>query len=67
MKEIAIIGTGAYGLSIALSLLKKNKKIKMWVESKERADFLNNNKSYPYTIFNRSITFNKNNYYKIIN
>ena len=44
MKEIAIIGTGAYGLSIALSLLKKNKKIKMWVESKERADFLNKNK-----------------------
>ena len=28
--------------------------------------FLNNNKSYPYTIFNRAITFNKNNYYKII-
>jgi len=45
MKEIAIIGTGAYGLSIALALLKKNKHIKMWVESEERANYLNNNKS----------------------
>ena len=44
MKKIAIIGTGAYGLSIALALLKNNDKIYMWVESKERADFLNQNK-----------------------
>ena len=28
--------------------------------------FLNNNNSYPYTIFNRAITYNKKNYYKII-
>ena len=44
MNNIAIIGTGAYGLSIALTLLKKNKHIKMWVESEERADFLNKNR-----------------------
>lgn len=44
MNKIAIIGTGAYGLSIALALLKKCDKVTMWVESKERADFLNNNK-----------------------
>lgn len=44
MKQISIIGTGAYGLSIALSLLKKNDRIKMWVESEERANFLNKNK-----------------------
>lgn len=44
MKQISIIGTGAYGLSVALSLLKKNKSIKMWVESEERAEFLNNNR-----------------------
>ena len=44
MNNIAIIGTGAYGLSIALALLKKNKKITMWVESEERADFLNKNR-----------------------
>ena len=28
--------------------------------------FLNNNNSYPYTIFNRAITYNKKDYYKII-
>lgn len=44
MNNIAIIGTGAYGLSIALTLLKKNKHIKMWVESEERAEFLNKNR-----------------------
>lgn len=44
MKNIAIIGTGAYGLSVALSLLKKNEHINMWVESVERAEYLNNNK-----------------------
>lgn len=44
MEKIAIIGTGAYGLAIALSLLKKNKRICMWVESEERANFLNKNR-----------------------
>jgi len=44
MKSISIIGTGAYGLSIAISLLKKCDKVKMWVESEERAKFLNENK-----------------------
>ena len=44
MKNIAIIGTGAYGLSIGISLLKKCDHVKMWVESTERAEFLNNNK-----------------------
>lgn len=44
MNNIAIIGTGAYGLSIALSLLKNKKNIRMWVESEERANFLNNNR-----------------------
>lgn len=44
MNNIAIIGTGAYGLSIALNLLKNNKNIRMWVESQEKADFLNNNR-----------------------
>ena len=45
MKSISIIGTGAYGLSIAISLLKKCDKVKMWVESEERAKFLNENKN----------------------
>ena len=41
MKKVSIIGTGAYGLSIALTLLKKCDKVTMWVESKERTEFLN--------------------------
>lgn len=45
MKSISIIGTGAYGLSIAMSLLKKCDKVKMWVESEQRAKFLNENKN----------------------
>ena len=44
MKKIAMIGTGAYGLGVSIALLKKNESITMWVESKERAKFLNNNK-----------------------
>lgn len=39
MKKIAIIGTGAYGLSIALTLLKKHETVSMWVESKEKAEY----------------------------
>ena len=58
MNNIAIIGTGAYGLSIALSLLKKNKTIRMWVESKERAEFLNDNKNNSGILPNIKITNN---------
>lgn len=41
MKKIAIIGAGAYGLSIALALLKKKYNIVMWTESEEKVDFFN--------------------------
>jgi len=41
MNNIAIIGTGAYGLSLALSLVKKNKNVKMW---SEKADLINKNR-----------------------
>ena len=44
MKKIAMIGTGAYGLGVSISLLKKNENVTMWVESEERANFLNKNK-----------------------
>ena len=44
MNKISIIGTGAYGLSIALALLKKCDNVTMWVESEERANWLNENK-----------------------
>ena len=42
--NIAIIGTGAYGLSNALMLLKNNNKIKMWTESEEKRDYYNKNR-----------------------
>lgn len=70
MNNIAIIGTGAYGLSIALTLLKKNKHIKMWVESEERADFLNKNRKnsgiLPNIEIPESIEFS-NDYEHVIN
>ena len=44
MNNIAIIGTGAYGLSIALNLIKNKKNIRMWVETQEKVDFLNTNR-----------------------
>ncbi len=43
--NIAIIGTGAYGLSIALALLNNNYKVKMWVESEERAKYIDENRN----------------------
>ena len=71
MNDIAVIGTGAYGLAIALTLLKKNKHITMWVESKERADFLNANKNnsgiLPNVIIPESIEFTDDYEYVIKN
>lgn len=70
MEKIAIIGTGAYGLSIALSLLKKNKHICMWVESEEKVEFLNKNRKnsgiLPNIEIPESIEFS-NNYEYVIN
>jgi len=43
--NIAIIGTGAYGLANALMLIKNNNKIKMWVESEEKCKYFNENRS----------------------
>ena len=61
MKKISIIGTGAYGLSIGLQLIKKYDEVSMWVESIERAKFLNNNRKQsnilPNLIIPKQITF----------
>ena len=61
MNKIAIIGTGAYGLSIALSLTNKNYLVDMWVESDERAKFLDKNRNNSGIIPNikipKTITF----------
>ena len=43
--NIAIIGTGAYGLANALMLLKNKNKIKMWVENEERCEFFDKNRN----------------------
>ncbi len=43
--NIAIIGTGVYGLSNALMLNKNNNHIKMWVESKERQEYFEKNRN----------------------
>ena len=45
MKKVAIIGAGAYGICIAFTLLKKCDKVTMWVESEDRARFLNENRN----------------------
>lgn len=45
MKKVSIIGTGAYGLSIAITLLKKCDNVVMWVESKERAEYLDKHRN----------------------
>ena len=34
--KIAIIGTGAYSLSLALMLSKKNNKIMLWTENENK-------------------------------
>ena len=55
MKKVCIIGAGAYGLSIALSLSKKEYLIDMWVESKERCVFLNENRKNSGILPNKNI------------
>lgn len=58
MKKIAMIGTGAYGLGVSIALLKKNESITMWVESEEKAKFLNNNKKNANILSNIEIPEN---------
>ena len=64
MNKISIIGTGAYGLSIAIALLKKSDSVTMWVESEERVDFLNKNRKnsgiLPNIKIPDNITFSNN-------
>lgn len=43
--NIAIIGTGAYGLANALMLIKNNNKIKMWTESEEKREYFDKNRN----------------------
>lgn len=58
MKKIAMIGTGAYGLGVSISLLKKNESVSMWVENEDKAKFLNNNKKHANILHNIEIPTN---------
>ncbi len=58
MKKIAMIGTGAYGLGVSISLLKKNESVSMWVENEDKAKFLNNNKKHANILPNIEIPAN---------
>ena len=44
MKNIAIIGSGSWGVALAIHLAKQGHKIKMWSFSEEEKDLINNEK-----------------------
>lgn len=44
MKNIAIIGSGSWGVALAIHLAKNGHKIKIWSYEKEEADLINNQK-----------------------
>lgn len=44
MKKITIIGSGSWGVALAIHLAKLGHKIKIWSFSKEEADLINNEK-----------------------
>ena len=44
MKKICIIGSGSWGVALAIHLAKQGHKIKMWSFSEEEKDLINNEK-----------------------
>ena len=44
MKNITIIGSGSWGVALAIYLAKQGKKVKIWSFAKEEADLINNEK-----------------------
>ena len=44
MKQIAIIGSGSWGVALAIHLAKNRNKVKIWSFSEEEADLINNEK-----------------------
>lgn len=44
MNNIAIIGSGSWGVALAIYLAKQGKKVKIWSFVKEEADLINNEK-----------------------
>lgn len=48
MKTIAIIGSGSWGVALAIHLAKLENKIQMWSHSEEEKDLINNEKKCKY-------------------
>lgn len=44
MKNIAIIGSGSWGVALAIHLAKLGNKVKIWSFSEEERDIINNEK-----------------------
>ena len=44
MKQVAIIGSGSWGVALAIHLAKLGNKVKIWSFDKEEADLINNKK-----------------------
>ena len=44
MKKIAIIGSGSWGVALAIHLAKNGNKVKIWSFMQEEADLINNEK-----------------------
>ena len=44
MKNISIIGSGSWGIALAIHLAKMGNKLKVWSFAKEEADLINNEK-----------------------
>lgn len=45
MKNISIIGSGSWGIALAIHLAKMGNKVKVWSFAKEEADLINNEKN----------------------
>ena len=45
MKNIAIIGSGSWGVALAIHLAKLGNKVKIWSFSEEERDIINNEKN----------------------
>ena len=68
MKQIAIIGSGSWGVALAIHLAKNGNKVKVWSFSEEEADLINNEKKckfLPYVVIPDNIEC-KNSYEEVI-
>ena len=52
MKNIAIIGSGSWGVALAIHLAKLGNQVKMWSFSEEEKDLINEEKKCKYVTCN---------------